>query len=311
MSINSKPKVSIILLNWNGWQDTLNCLDSLKKTTYPNYEVITVDNASSNESVEKIKAWLDANKPAAKNALIINSHNAGFAGGNNFGIKKAMESKPDYVLLLNNDTVVAPDFLEKLVNAAETDKKFGIVGAKMYFEAEKNRIWFGGGYFSWFGGGKHLEYDTIDKNPNDKELKETGYMTGCCFMIRREVLEKIGLMNEDFFLYYEDTEWSLRAKEHGYKIIYAPASHIWHKISRSTKPETNKKVFYYHIRNALLLSRLRAPLPILAGIYVWSVLCYGKQIFKILFFPDKKETAKMIMRGIEDFYKGKFGIYKA
>jgi GT2 family glycosyltransferase len=306
------PKVSIIILNWNGWQDTLECLDSLKKITYRNYEAIIVDNASKNDSVSQIKNYLAKNNPPAGgndlNFITLDS-NLGFAGGNNAGVKRALKQKVDYILLLNNDTIVAPDFLDKLVEAGESDPKCGIAGPKIYFETDKNRIWFGGGYFSWFGGGRHLEYDVIDKNPDDRKTKEVDYMTGCCFLIKRAALEKIGLMNEDFFLYYEDTEWSLRAREQGYKIIYAPSSRIWHKVSRSTKPETNKKVFYYHIRNALLLSKLRAPAHILAGIYIWSVLCYFKQIIKKVFLPSKKETAEMIMRGIEDFYKGKFGIY--
>lgn len=306
----SNPKVSIIIVNWNGWQDTLECLDSLKKITYPNYEAIIVDNGSTNESVEKIKNWINSNGSAISYKLLANDCNAGFAGGNNVGIKQALENGADYVLLLNNDTTVAPDFLDKLVEAGESGAKCGIVGPKIYFESDKNRIWFGGGYFSWFGGGRHLEYDAIDENPNDKKTKEVDYMTGCCFLIKREAVEKIGLLDEDFFLYYEDTEWSLRARGLGYKIIYVPSSHIWHKVSRSTKPETNKKVFYYHMRNALLLSKLRAPAHILAGIYVWSVFCYLKQILKMALAPSRKETAKMIMRGIEDFYKKKFGIYK-
>lgn len=306
----SNTKVSIVIVNWNGWKDTLECLDSIAKINYPDYQVLIVDNGSTDESVQKLKDWLGNNKSVIGYKLLANDYNAGFAGGNNIGIKRALEQKSDYVLLLNNDTTVAPDFLYKLVETGEDDARCGIVGPKIYFESDKNRIWFGGGYFSWFGGGRHLEYGAIDKNPADKKTKEVDYMTGCCFLIKREVIEKIGLINEDFFLYYEDTEWSLRARKRGFKIIYVPSSHIWHKVSRSTKPETNKKVFYYHIRNALLLSKLRAPKHVLAGIYVWSVFCYFKQIIKIIIVPSKKETAKMIMRGIEDFYKGKLGIYK-
>lgn len=306
----SNPKISIIILNWNGWQDTLECFDSLSKITYPNYEVIVIDNASTNESVEKIKNWIDTRKSVISYKLLVNSYNAGFAGGNNPGIEYAIKNKSDYVLLLNNDTIVAPDFLEKLVKTGQSDKNFGIIGPKIYYEADKNRIWFGGGHFSWLGGGRHMEFDKVDDKPLDETIKEADFMTGCCFLIKREVIEKIGPMNEDFFLYYEDTEWSLRAEKNGYKVIYAPSSHIWHKVSRSVKPKSNPAVHYYHIRNALLLSKLHAPKLIVGFIYVWSAYCYFKQIVKIIFFPEKKEIAKMIMRGVKDFYAEKFGAYE-
>jgi hypothetical protein len=306
----SIPKVSIIILNWNGWQDTLECFDSLSKITYPNYDVVILDNNSTNESVEKITGWIANKRTAISYKFIINSQNTGFAGGNNPGIEYAVKNKSDYILLLNNDTIVDPGFLEKLVKVGESDKAIGIIGPKIYYETDKNRIWFGGGEFNWFSGGRHLDFDKLDDNPLDEATKEINFMTGCALLIKREVVEKIGLMNEDFFLYYEDTEWSLRAKENGYKIIYAPGSHIWHKVSRSVKPKTNPVVHYYHIRNALLLSKLHAPKTIIGFIYIWGISKYLKQIIKIIFFPAKKEIAKMIMLGVKDFYTGKFGAYK-
>jgi len=305
----SIPKVSIIILNWNGWQDTLECFDSLVKITYPNYDVVVIDNDSTNESVEKIKNWINNKKTAVNYKLLINDRNAGFAGGNNPGIEYAIKNKSDYALLLNNDTIVDPGFLEKLVKVGESSRKFGIIGPKIYYETDKNRIWFGGGDFSWLSGGRHMDYDKIDDKPQDEAIKEIKFMTGCCLLIKREVIEKIGLMDEDFFLYYEDTEWSLRARKFGYKIIYAPAAHIWHKISRSVKPKTNPIVHYYHIRNALLLSKLHAPKIILGFIYIWGAAKYLKQVIKMIFFPKKKEIAKMIMLGVKDFYAGNFGIY--
>jgi len=307
---SAQLKISIIILNWNGWPDTLECLDSLSKITYSNYDVIVIDNNSTNDSAEKIKNWIANKKSAINYNLIINSYNAGFAGGNNLGIECAVKNKSDYILLLNNDTLVDPGFLEKLAKTGESDRSFGIIGPKIYYETDKNRIWFGGGYFSWLGGGRHLDFNKIDGNPLDETIKEVDFITGCALLIKREVVEKIGLMNEDFFIYYEDTEWSLRARKYGYKIIYAPVSHIWHKVSRSVKPKTNPTVHYYHIRNALLLSKLHAPKIILEFIYIWSAIKYFKQIVKIVFFPEKKEIAEMIMAGIEDFYAGKFGLYK-
>lgn len=307
---NKSPKVSIIILNWNGWQDTLECFDSLTRITYPNYDVVILDNNSTNESVEKIKNWITNKKTAVAYKLIINSQNTGFAGGNNPGIEYAVKNKSDYILLLNNDTIVDPGFLEKMIKVGESDEKIGIIGPKIYYETDKNRIWFGGGYFDWLGGGKHLDFDKIDDKPFDETIKKINFVTGCCFLIKRVAVEKIGLMNEDFFLYYEDVEWSLRAIKYGYKIIYAPGSHIWHKVSRSVKPKTNPMVHYYHIRNILLLSKLHAPKLMIYGIYGWSAIQYFKQVVKIIFFPANIEIARMIMSGIKDFYAGRFGIYK-
>lgn len=305
------PKVSIIILNWNGWQDTLECFESLAKITYSNYEIIIIDNNSTNESAAKLKIKNEALKIEGRGFKFIeNKENLGFAGGNNIGIKYAIENKSDYILLLNNDTIVDPGFLEKLTEEGESDQSIGIIGPKIYCENDKNRIWFGGGYFSWLGGGSHMEFNKIDNNPFDETTKEIKFMTGCCLLVKREVVEKIGLLNESFFLYYEDIEWSLRARENGYKIIYASGAHIWHKVSRSVKPKTNPVVHYYHIRNVLLLSKLHAPKIILCGIYAWSAVQYFKQIVKIPFLPSKKEIAGMIMRGVKDFYVGKFGIYK-
>lgn len=306
----SIPKVSIVILNWNGWQDTLECLNSLEKITYSNYEVIIIDNNSTNESVEEIKNWIANKKTSVNHKLMISSQNSGFAGGNNPGIEYAVRNKSDYILLLNNDTTVDLEFLEKLVKVGESNENFGIIGPKIYYETDKNRIWFGGGYFTWLGGGQHMEFDKIDDKPLDDKIKEVDFMTGCCFLVKREVIEKIGLMNENFFLYYEDTEWSLRARKNGYKVIYASDSHIWHKVSQSVKPLSNPVIHYYHIRNALLLSKLYAPKIILGFIYLWSASKYFKQIIKIIFFPAKKEIAEMIMSGINDFYSEKFGAYK-
>ncbi|MEK7123621.1 MAG: glycosyltransferase family 2 protein, partial [Patescibacteria group bacterium] len=156
-------------------------------------------------------------------------------------------------------------------------------------------------------------YDEIDSASQPSLLnvspEETGYMTGCAFLIKAKVIREIGLLCEDFFLYYEDTDWSLRAKKAGYKIMYVPAAKIYHKVSRTASVLGNPTIHYYHIRNALLLSKRQAPKIILAGIYIWSVSHYLKQIIKLAILPSKREISKMIMRGIEDFWKGKFGKY--
>lgn len=301
-----EKSVAVIVVNWNNAQDTIDCVNSLKKINYKNFKVFLVDNGSTDGSLEKLRPFADENIE-----IIETRQNLGFSGGNNVAVEKALAEKFDFILLLNNDTTVDPDFLSELVKVAEGDPKIGIVGSKIYFYDNPKRIWYGGGKFTWFGGGRHLQYEEIDKNPEEINPKETGYMTGCSFLIKSEVVRKIGGLDERFFLYYEDTDWSLSTKEVGYKIVYAPSSKVYHKVSRTASQIGNHTIHYYHIRNALLLSQKHAPLFILIGIYIWSVIHYLKQVIKMVILPSKRDISKMIMRGIKDFHKGKFGQYKS
>jgi hypothetical protein len=244
------PKVFIIILNWNNWPDTLECLESLKNNDYPNYQVVIVDNGSK----EKPEA------PSPDIKVIYNKENLGFSGGNNVGIKYALEQGADYVLLLNNDTIVSQDFLGKLVEVGESDGKIGLIGPKIYFYDQPKRIWFAGGQVNWlYNKGEMRGYDEMDNGQYDKpEIQETEYLTGCCLLVKREVIEKIGLMPEEYFLYYEDTDWSLAAQRAGFKCVFVPKAKIWHKGSKSSV-ETSFPYIYYHIRNGLILAQRFAP----------------------------------------------------
>ncbi|MDO8557620.1 MAG: glycosyltransferase family 2 protein [bacterium] len=303
------PKVSIIIVNWNGWQDTIECLRSLEEVEYKNFSVTVVDNGSADESLKKFGELRITDYGLR---IIQNDENLGFSGGNNVGIKKALEDGADYILLLNNDTLVEPDFLEKLVEVAESDPHIGIVGPKIYFAntAGGNRIWFGGGKLNWLKTrGSHTDYEKIDASNKPSaisyQLYDVDYITGCCLLIKRAVIERIGLLSEDFFLYYEDVDWCLKAGKKEFRIVYAPAAFIWHKVSRSAKPGSASYV-YYHVRNGLMLSwrhgntltRLILPLFIL-----WTLV---KQVAKFT-IPSKRMWAGACFHGIIDFYRGRTG----
>lgn len=303
--MKNQPSVAIIIINWNGADDTIECLESIKKIDYPKHKIFLVDNGSSDDSVLKLRAL-----PNPNFKLIETGKNLGFSGGNNVGIQKALKEGVDYILLLNNDTMVKSDFLTELVRVGDSDKSIGIVGPKIYYSSEPTRIWFNGGDFTWLGGGRHLQHDEIDSDPGEAMPSETEFMTGCALLIKSRVAKEIGPMEERFFLYYEDTEWSLRARKAGYKVMRAPLAKIYHKVSRSSEKIGNSVIHYYHIRNALLLSWIHAPKIVLMGIYIWSGTHYLKQILKIA-IGYKPEVSKMIMRGIEDFWKNKFGKYEA
>ncbi|MCE7697948.1 MAG: glycosyltransferase family 2 protein [Methanobacterium paludis] len=282
------PKVSIVILNWNGWKDTLECLESLYQINYPNYNVVIVDNNSKDESIEKIKEYTEGrikvkskffdydpnNKPIkiieytrkeslkndeaqindlklnGKLVLIKNEKNYGFAEGNNIGMRYALKNfNPDYILLLNNDTVVDKDFLRKLVETGESHEDIGIIGPKIYYYAEPQTIWCIGGKISWkFARGVHIGLNELDKGQYE-EKKEFDYISGSAFLIKTEVLKKTGLMDKNFFLYFEETDLALRAKKVGYKNVYSPKAKIWHRVSRSGGGIKEEIGLYYITRN--------------------------------------------------------------
>jgi GT2 family glycosyltransferase len=247
----SSPKVSVIILNWNQKDLTLACLASLKECRYPNYEIILVDNASEDQSVPAIRK----NFPAVQ--IIENKRNLGVAGGRNVGIKYIQQRDSDYLLLLDNDTTVHKDFLTEMVKVGENDKKTGILTGKIYFHSYQNKIWAAGGsvnlYRCHFAA---IGYNQTDKGQYD-EIKEVDFAPGCCLMIKTKVIDKIGILDEDFIQYFgEDTDWCLRAKKNGYKVMYVPESKLWHHVIKKTS--VSDRYWYLKGRNLMLFMRKHA-----------------------------------------------------
>jgi len=291
------PRISIIILNWNGWRDTIECLESLYRITYPNYDVIVVDNGSKDDSIQKIKEYASGkikanskffkfnpnNKPIkvfeidedeAKQGkfdrplyekldpdrrmiLIKNKDNYGFAGGNNIGMKFALSVlNPDYVLLLNNDTVVDRHFLDELVKVAESDKKIGIVGPKVYYYNYNGRsdviVFTGVNLLLWKGGEKCYGFRKIDNGQWDM-LMEVDKIEGSCMLIKKEVLQNVGFFDDSFFAYWEETDLCFRSKKAGYKLVYVPSAKVWHKVDESLSKSSwfrvyllsRNKIFFY------------------------------------------------------------------
>lgn len=291
------PKVAVIILNWNGWADTLECLESLNQTNYENFEIILIDNASKER-----KEILPAQFSSLKIRQIFNDKNLGFAGGNNQGIKMALEDGVDYILLLNNDTTVEPNFLKELVEAGEEDKKTGILGPKMFFYSARDLIWSAGGkILKNYTRGELIGYQEKDEGRFD-EKKEVDYISGTCLLIKKQVIEKIGEISEDYFLYYEDTDWNMRARRAGFKCVFVPNSKIYHKASKSTG-EFSYPYIYYHSRNGLIFA-WRFGLKI--AVIFSSVWIFKKQVFKLM-IGYKKQWARPVLRGVWDFWRGERG----
>ena len=224
----SCPKVSIIILNWNGKKDTIECIKSLQKINYLNYEILLVDNGSLDGSVECFKK----NYPEIE--LIENDINLGFAEGNNVGIKRALSNKTDYILLLNNDTILDNNFLDELIEVSESDSRIGIVGPTVYHYGKLNKIQFAGAKISLNTG--RFKLYRLDKT-DDGQFNETldvDYVCGCALLGKKELFEKIGSLNKYYFAYWEETELCFRAKKAGYRVVYAPKSKIWHKGGATT-----------------------------------------------------------------------------
>ena len=247
MGKEKEPRVSIIVLNWNGLSDTIECLESLKKITYQNYEVIVVDNGSEGDDVHVLRA-----KFGNYTQLIENDKNYGFCEGNNIGIREALRNGADYVLLLNNDTIVAPDFLSELVNVSESGPKIGLAGPKIYFYREPNRIWFAGGKISLFSSSSNRGFNRIDNGQFDK-VDYVDFVSGSCMMAKASVLKSVGLLDPIYFFSMEDVDIALRATQAGWKIVFVPSSRIWHKVFQSAAK--NPDIIFYASRNALILAR--------------------------------------------------------
>ena len=255
-------RVAIIVLNWNGLADTVECLESLKKITYPNHEIIMVDNGSDGDDAGVLEE-----KFGDHIHLVRNDRNYGYAGGNNIGIKYALaNSTPDYVLVLNNDTTVAPDFLDHLISAAEGDAATGIVGPCAYYHSFPDRIYAAGGRVSMRTGQTfHIGMKETDRGQYGTR-REVDYLPGCCLLIKRAVIEQAGLFDESYFCYWEESDYCFRAREADYKIVYVPEARIWHKAPVILKawqktPAGQKESALYHyymIRNTFRFMRKHA-----------------------------------------------------
>lgn len=328
-------KVSVILLQWNNAEYTIACLKSLEKIDYQNFEVIIVDNDSDPSQVRAVRDAFLFNKnenlagervyEAFRSEkrqgwfLVVAKGNYGFSGGNNIGIEMSLARGADYVLLLNNDTEVAPDFLDKLVEAGKKDENIGMLTPKIYYYSDKNTLWFAGGRIDYIPPfGRHFGLGEEDKGQYDKaDFQKSDFLSGCAILVKREVIEKIGFMPEDYFLYFEDVDWSFAARKAGYKIGIVPAARIWHKVKRpareleetaSYKVDTPLYITYTY-RNMLLYLQRHGSLPQKFLTYLWLIFFSLKQAVKLL-ISSKRIYALNFFKGVKMYCAGEFGKIK-
>jgi len=264
LSERDTPLISVVVLNWNGADDTLACLNSLKSLTYSNFQVVLVDNGSIDDSLAKLHAY---RRPYPL-VLLETGRNLGYAEGNNVGIRHALEHGACFVLVLNNDTTVAPDLLEQLLDAARRNPDAGVFSARVMYFDNPEKVWFDGACWNastlqleWPGqGASESELGTIDHH--------TDYACGAALFFRAEVARKIGLLDETFFLVWEEVDWCFRARKAGWRNIVVAKAKIWHKIGVSFGSESSPLRTYFSIRNELLWFSRHASLT--ARLRLWA-----------------------------------------
>jgi len=296
------PKVFIIILNWNGLQDTLECLESVYKLDYTNFHVIVVDNGSTDNSVTVIR------ETYPEVIIIENIDNLGYTGGNNIAMSYAMHNGADYMWLLNNDTIVEKDTLGKLVDKAEKNIEVGLISPILYYYDQPDRIQYCGSYIDWKN--KTIVYPE-ERNLNISEDFKTGRnvcLCGTALLIKREVIEKIGYLDEKFFAYWEDTDYSTRVLKEGFRNIICTSSRIYHKapVINPASIRRGSHYFYYMSRNRYLwatkdLNRLKkmSYLRKYLSLVILTVMYYSES--------NEFETANAYLDGMWAAFCGKSG----
>lgn len=337
----NNPKVYIILLNYNGWQDTIECMESLLKLDYDNYQIVVVDNASPNDSMNHIIDWVKGNQqiketksdlsdlylPVLKKPLkyvlytdkdikeknisnkdkknylvfIQNNVNSGFAAGNNIGMKYALAKNDfEYIWILNNDTLVPTDSLGALADRAEdlssVEKSKCIIGSKlMYYDNPKIIQAVGGKYNKWFGVSKHIGGFQEDIGQYDNNSIEPEYIVGASMFVHKSFLEVVGMMSEEYFLYYEDIDWNLKAKSTGGKAVFCYKSKVFHKegssIGSSSKGKEKSKISdFYSLRSRIILTKKFFKIQIVT-VYLGFIIVIINRLFRKQF-----DRVKMIFK---------------
>ena len=288
--------ISIITVNYNSSGNTIKLLESLKNQTDKDFNVFVVDNNS-----EDVKKLMEYRTDETNIVFVNNDKNLGFSGGNNVGIKKALGDGADWILLLNNDTWVENDFIHRL--KANLEGKGGIMGLAIN-EGNPNAS-HGQGRTVYAGKIQWLK-PTLIHTPTSQVGYPQVYAIGGAMAIRKKVFEKIGFLDEKYFLYFEDADYSVRARKAGVPVEFAPEIRVYHSVSASTKKLGSPMLLRYHYRNALYFNFKNGPWYIKLLVWPWSWFVAVKQILKLAAGRNIEES-KAILAGVVDFYKNNYG----
>lgn len=265
--------VYAVVLNWNNYRDTRDCIESLLNSSLLRTQIVLVDNGSTDGSIERLEKDYVGD---TRVHVIRNKANYGFARGVNVGIGYALSQGAEFVFLINNDAIVDQSCVQMLIASVEHNNDAGIVGPRIFYYADPKRIWHGGGHF------RLLKSDVVNCEKNklvtqcSEETREVGFITGCAMLIKRDVLEKIGVLDEDYLFYGEDVDFCLRARKAGFKLLYVPKAKAWHKIENIAKDRTSPFVLYHIARSRILVLRKNFALP---------YFLYGLLIHLLIYTP--------------------------
>jgi GT2 family glycosyltransferase len=296
-------QVAVIVLNWNREDDTLRCLASLVETSTPLSDVVLVDNASTDGTIEAVRRTY----PAVQ--IIENATNLGYAAGNNVGIEYALESGYDAVLLLNNDTVVAPDAIDELVKPLVENPRIGISGSAIAYLAEPERVWSAGGSIHRADGVVTSDWQDRDIARLPNGPYRVDHLSGCCMLVRSQAIRECGMLDPRFFMYFEETEWCERVAQRGWEIVVVPSSRILHAID-PTAQSGSPSIAYYMTRNHLLFLRAtHAP----ASAWFMTVLRQVRTVISLTLRPhteQRKRGRTPMCLAMRDFALGRFGPFR-
>lgn len=293
------PLVICVILNTNRREDTLECLASLRASTYSHWRAIVLDCRSTDGSVEAIRsAFPDVQ-------VVPLEENRGYAGNNNVGIRMALDAGADWVYVLNEDTVLDPECVTRLVEAGESALDVGIVGPMVYHHDEPEVIQSAGGLLSSRWEGSHRAQNLVDRGQFTAP-QPVQWISGCAILVRRRVIEGVGALDARFFYYWEETEWCVRAARAGWRILHVPSARVWHKgVQRDYRPRPS--VTYYATRNRLLLLSTHSA-PLKAWVTAWFQLVRTLTSWTVRpKWRHMREHRDAMVRGLADFLRGRSG----
>lgn len=288
-----EESVFAIIINYKHPEITIQGVMSLLQSEKVNLTIVVVDNNSPDSSYELLKETLPE-----QIVLLKATENLGFAAGNNIGIKYALTHNADYILLINNDTEVNPHMIWNLKQ--NTSDRI-VTSPKMYYYDEPNKIWFAGGkFYKTSGRFKHLGENQQDGTNYENPL-ECDFLTGCCFMLTSNVVRKAGLLDESYFMYIEDVDYSLRLKNEGVKLMMIPSAKLWHKVGATSGGGTTKFNIYYGNRNRLYLQKK------FGFSFYTRLVTLASRILLMLIGLLRNTNQKYIWYSIIDFYTNRMG----